>query len=61
MFKFYHLLFDPIRHRIIRGGDMLSYEELLRENDYLRGCLGLEEYVYERYSRGSGSFVVKGI
>ncbi len=46
VFKFYHLLFDPIGHRIIRGGDMLSYEDLRRENDYLRSCLGLDGYVY---------------
>ncbi len=25
---------------------MHTYKELLRENDYLRGCLELEEYVY---------------
>tara|TARA_B100001121_G_scaffold310687_1_gene344009 strand:- start:11154 stop:11525 length:372 start_codon:yes stop_codon:yes gene_type:complete len=46
VFKFYHLLLDPTRRRIIRGVDMLSYDELRRENDYLRGCLGLEGYVY---------------
>ncbi len=46
MFKFYHLLLDATGYRIIRGVDMLSYEELKRENDYLKGCLGLEEYVY---------------
>jgi hypothetical protein len=46
VFKFYHLLLDPIGYRIIRGGDMLSYEDLRRENDYLRSCLGLDGYVY---------------
>lgn len=25
---------------------MLSYNELVRENNYLRGCLSFDEYVY---------------